>query len=200
MTCLAVLQDKKGVLYFAGDRKISWGSIRSQASPRPKIAYKAGVLLAGAGASCICEAVVDQFIIPLMSDENTYDYMHNVFMPALFKHLTKEGWMDKGTRKLKTVGPAGQEDDLSAVILVGVLSDLYSVNIDHSVITVDAVNTPYAEGSGGVLAIGSLLTTEYFKISIIKRLKIALGIAAKHSPGCGDGVDILSNKDLFYGE
>ena len=185
-TCLAVLKDKKGKLWFAGDRRQSWGMHKAQHSPRSKVTKRNGVLLAGTGTSSTCDLLTDQFPIPDII-EDSYYYMHSVFMPKLLEFLRENHYVKKDERKLQGEG--------HAVILVGVNSELYEVYLDSHHIEFGCVNTPYAHGCGGSYAIGSLLTTAKLnkKMSEKQRLTLALEVAASVSPGCDDSVDIIHN-------
>jgi hypothetical protein len=193
---LAVLRDKQGHLWFAGDRRASWGFHKAIRTPRPKISKRNGILLAGTGVSLICDLVVDLFDIPKYSNKlSTFEYMHKVFIPELLVYLRAERWIKDDARELKY--NKATEDQLEGYILVGVHSDLYELILSTELIGVDAVDAPYALGCGGQLALGSLLTTERVRMSTSNRLKLALEVAFEVSPGCGDGIDILNNKGNF---
>lgn len=198
MTCLAVLKGRDGALHFAGDRRISWDMSKSQVAPRPKVTYRNGVLFAGTGTAYICDLVTDLFDIPDYGNTDTFHYIHATFIPKFLKWLRVEGWVAEGERRLKATNQVDKDEDTQgAIILVGVFSDLYELSIDENQISADAINTPYAAGCGGSLALGSLLTTERFKMGVNERLHLAINVAAESSPGCDDNIDIVTNKDLF---
>lgn len=188
-TCLAMLRDDKGKLWFAGDRRQSWGMHKAQKSPRPKVTKRNGILFAGTGNSAICDLLTEQFDPPFYNNEeypDSYVYMYKLFMPELLKSLNKEGWikLDEG-RCLISSG--------SASIIIGVGSDLFELDLDDESIAFVPVDAPYATGCGGMYALGSLLTTERGKGSPRKRLQLALEVAAEMSPGCDSNVDVIHN-------
>ena len=197
-TCLAVLRDKNGYLWFAGDRRISWNYSKAIKGPRSKVTKRNNILFAGTGTSCICDLVTDQFEVPIKTDMiDSYTYIHKVLVPALIKQLKEEGWINDGERKLAYDNILDSRlDDCAphAILIIGVGSDLYELDLNTQLITVDAIDAPYAAGCGGELAWGSLLTTEKLRMTPKARLKLAVEIAAKVSPGCDDNVDIISNR------
>lgn len=214
MTCLAAIKakDKKGVerLYFAGDRRASWGFHKAVKLEGPKISFRNGVLLAGTGSSYTCDLMVSLFDVPevaptshAVSDINKmctteaengfrntpkdylFQYMHMGFRPAALEMLREYGLIDKDKQHLRS-------DDATAYILVGVGLSIFEFGITDSGLDIIEVPSPYTAGCGGQLAWGSLLSTESEK-DPEKRLKLALQIAAKISPGCDDNIDILHN-------
>lgn len=188
-TCLAMLKTKKG-LVFAGDRRISWGMHKAQKAPRSKVTNRNGVLLAGTGVSCICDLVTDLFNVPAYDGkQDTFNYMHKTFLPALMKYLREEKWLKEDGRGIDF----DDDDRTLAIIVVGVGKDLYELDMTTHCISVDAISAPYAHGCGGMYALGSLLTTEKLDMDEEERLKLALQIAAKVSPGCDAHVDIVRN-------
>ena len=193
-TCLAMLRDKEGYLWFAGDRRISWDFSKAMKAPRPKVTKRNNILFAGTGSSVVCELVTDQCPVPdIPADMDSYRYMHAVFVPSLIKWLRAQGWVEEKERKLN-VDEDNYGEAPSACIIIGVESDLYEVNLDNNIISADCIDAPYAEGCGGPLAMGSLLTTEHLCMDPPKRLNLALQIASKVSPGCDDNVDIVTNR------
>lgn len=189
-TCLAMIRDNKGVLWFAGDRRQSWGMHKAQKSPRPKVTKRNGILFAGTGNSAICDLLTEQFEPPFYNEKeypDSYTYMYKLFMPELLDFLEREGWMKKEDGRCLNC-------DSMASIIVGVKSDLYELDLDNESIAFVPVDAPYATGCGGMYALGSLLTTERSKGLPKKRLQLALEVAAEMSPGCDSNVDIINNQ------
>lgn len=185
MTCLAMLKDKKGNFWFAGDRRMSWGMHKAIKSPKPKITKRNGVMLAGTGDAALCDLVVNHFPIPdVVYDKWVQGYMFDTFVPKLKEFLKANGRLDKDGETLSRG---------DASIVVGVEGKLFDLTLDESIICYVHVEAPYAAGCGGQLALGSLLTTEGTKMNIKDRLKLALRVAAKASPGCDGHIDILTN-------
>lgn len=201
-TCLVVLRDKKGKLVFGGDRRISWGH-QFQTTPRPKITKRNNVLFAGTGVACLCDTVTDLCHVPdIPKDMDGFHYVHNVLFNSVRQQLQEKGYMDKDFNM--TIGK-----DMMAVILIGVLGDLFEMGITEHGITIDAMDTPMAHGCGGSLALGSLESTVGDTLSSLQkklkqrgfrgklksieecRIALAIDVAAKHSSGCDSQFDIL---------
>lgn len=193
-TCLAVLRDTTGKLWFAGDRRISWDNSQIIKSPVPKIILKDNILLSGTGDCWVCALIINQFKIPLRPRDITpYDYLSKIFVPKLLDWLKRENYIDKDERGLRHKHYKNDDYDPSALILVGIDSDLFELDITTDNIVFDYVDCPYGAGCGGFLAWGSLLTTEKMKMKPQERLRLALRVAAQVSSGCDDNIDILHN-------
>lgn len=195
-TCLAVVRDDKGKLWFAGDRRSSWHFGKAIKGPRPKVTKKNGILLAGTGVASICDLVTERFEVPKAGKgEESMKYMVR-FENALLEWLREEDWVKEDSRCLAKQGPEDDDEDSSmmAIILVGVGSDLYELDIGTNMpLNSTPIDAPYGAGCGGSLAWGSLLTSAKLGWTEKKRLKEALKVAAKVSPGCDDNIDILHN-------
>jgi len=192
-TCIAILRDKRGKLWMAGDRRVSWGMHQAQIMPKAKIAYREGLLLGGTGCASICDEFVRLMSIPHMSKEaEPYDYMHNVFMPAVFDHLAVRKYLHEKERRIAYREGADPADDwYGALVLIGLRGDLFELTVDNYDISLDQIDAPYATGCGDHLALGSLLTTENIKMKEKDRLTLALQVAARVSPGCDNNIDII---------
>lgn len=185
MTCLAMLKDKKGNLWFAGDRRMSWGMHKAIKSPMPKVTKRNGVLLAGTGDASVCDLVTDHFPIPDVNyEKHLQSYMFDTFVPKLKEFLRTNGYLQKERDALV---------EGSGSIVIGIDDKLFELYLSEANISYVCVEAPYAAGCGGQLALGSLLTTEGTKMKIKDRLKLALRVAAKASPGCDGHIDILTN-------
>jgi ATP-dependent protease HslVU (ClpYQ) peptidase subunit len=181
-----MLKDKKGNLWFAGDRRMSWGMHKAIKAPDPKVRNRGGVLLAGTGDASVCDLVTDYFPIPKFSGDLTiHNHMFNVFIPSLKAWLAENG-------RLNAEGTALNKGE--AVIVIGIKDKLFELVISTETISYVSVEAPYAAGCGGQLALGSLLTTEgNSRLTPKERLKIALKVAAIVSPGCDGNIDIINN-------
>ncbi len=191
-TCLAVLRDTSGKLWFAGDRRVSWGMHRAQRMVKPKIAKRDGILLAGTGVGSLCDEIVQLLQIPEQGKHgDPFLYIHEVFMPSLFEHLRHKGYLHKEERRLGHNGEGMEDHWFGAAILIGLKGQLFELDVDNEHIGVDLIDAPHAHGCGGDLALGSLLTTEGTKLHPKTRLEKALRVAAQVSPGCDDNIDVL---------
>ncbi len=192
LTCLAAIKHR-GKIYMAADRRTSWDMSQAQEMPRPKIKKRDGVILAGTGDGYLCTLIVDIMKIPIGEGQDLDIYMHWTFHQAVTKLLLAKGYADE--HKQLKIPPSG-----GAEILVAIQGMLYTVLIDNpdaenldnpfGLVSIEEVNFPYASGCGGHLAWGSLLTTETLDMKPKDRLKLALQVAAKVSPGCDAVVDI----------
>ena len=201
-TCLAVLKDDEGYLYFASDRRGSWGFGKAHKLEDPKSRFRSGVLMMGTGGCFEIVEMLDHMkIAPFTPKTNPDMYMHNKFIPAIVRHFKTQGLLHPKERRLR------HHDDsewIGAVMVVGLGSSVYEVTVDNLHIVFNKVGAPWAHGCGGALAWGSLLTTEALtttpdklEMSIPDRLVFALSAAATVSPGCDDNIDIISNKPGF---
>ncbi len=192
-TCLAVLMHKDK-LYFAGDRRISWGLHKAQRGPRPKVTHRDGVLFAGTGTSALCDEITDLFVVPdRYPGSDAFEYFHHSLLPHVLAHLETKGYVNRGERHLRRNDKDKEDDMLIAIILVGIDDCLFELDINTSVISGDQIVTPYASGCGGAYALGSLMTTEGSKLGPEARLIKALRIAASISPGCDGHIDVVHN-------
>lgn len=192
-TCLAVIREDKGPhkgkLIFAGDRRISWGMGGHQVGVRPKICKRNGVLFAGTGSAYLCDLICELCDVPpINKDIDGFNYIHRYLYDSVKSTLINKGLGDKENGILIP-------DEMHAVILIGVKGELFEMGISDVILSLDAIGAPFAHGCGGQYALGSLITTEKLKISSEKRLQIALGVAAKLSPGCDGNIDIIREWD-----
>lgn len=190
-TCLAVLRHNKK-LYFAGDRRCTWGFHKCQKLVHPKISYRDGILYAGTGSSALCDEAVQLFNAPKLElEDDPYRYMHNHFLPAIIDHLRSKNYVNKNERHI--IRDKDGDEIISAVILVGIKDQLFEVDLSSDIILVDSIDAPYAHGCGGQLALGALLAMEGAKMKPEEMLKKAIRIAAAVSPGCDAHCDVLHN-------
>lgn len=191
MTCLAVVREGKR-LYFAGDRRVSWGFHKAQIMETPKISFINGVLRAGTGTGSLCTEMVDLYKGPKAPTKGDLDqFMLGPFLEDVIKFLTKKLYIPKGTRRLRAAREGS--DETGASILLGVKDRLYELDLGSDGVSMDRIAAPYASGCGGQLALGALLALEGQNLPPEERLKAALRIAAQVSPGCDSNIDIIHN-------
>lgn len=195
-TCIAALADKRGKIYIAADRRVSWDFSQCQTMPTPKVIKRDGVILAGTGDGYLCDILTKLLNIPLNTRElDSLFYLHEIIYPQIIKLLTRKGMFDHHEKALKI--PA----DAYCEVLLVFNHKLFSICIynpdpnsikSSGIITIDQLAIPYATGCGGQLAWGSLLTTENLGLNVKERLRVALNVAATVSPGCNNEIDIES--------
>lgn len=191
-TCIAAIKNKKGKIFIAADRRVSWGAHQAQSMINAKVIKRDGLILAGTGDSFLCDIFTRIMLIPERKVENTDTYIHEQFYKQIKKTLDHKGLSDKdGSLKIPV--------ELEVELLIALDNRLYSLVVynpdpetkdSHGLIIVDELALPYATGCGGQLAWGSLLTTENMSMTPKERLIIALKVAAEVSPGCNDKIDI----------
>jgi ATP-dependent protease HslVU (ClpYQ) peptidase subunit len=189
MTCIAVIKSHKGKLIFAGDRRVSSGD-SYQIKVASKISKRNGIIMAGAGSAYVSTLIrnILQFPVPKKKC-NVSDYMHNAFFDKLNELLRKKGFLRGSELHLP--------EELSTSILIGIRGQLFKIDLTNvssvGFVLINEVNTPYAIGCGGRLALGSLLTWEVE--GIIRepeaKLRTALKVASQVSAGCDDNIDIV---------
>lgn len=195
-TCLLVVTGKNNKLYMAGDRRVSWDFSQAQSIPYSKVIKQDKLLLGGTGDGALCDLFTRSVTFPKVNKTiDALDYMQNDFYSTMIAVLEARGFMDHVSKTLKIPG------ELSAEIIVGVKHRLFSIDISnpdpygdgHSgLVTIGELGTPYGTGCGGqwawaayeALSNNTTMTTE-------NKLKAALRLAAKHSPGCDEKIDII---------
>src|ERR1051326_7793435 len=161
-TCIAVCANKKGRLFMAADRRISWDFSQATSMNQPKIAKRDGLLLGATGDGSLCTQLVNVMNIP----ENTRGlepegYIHEIFFVAVKKLLDRKGYSDE--HKVLRIPP-----ETGVELVIGIEGRLFSMLIEnqdpmsehHSgLITIDELPVPYATGCGGQWAWSSLKTS-----------------------------------------
>lgn len=199
MTCIAVLKDKKNSLWFASDRRLTSDYNIIEAN-EPKTKLMGNILVAGAGTAWICDLILERYTFPDIDPEDPENFWtHNILYPDLIRWLREEGYVDRGTIRLNTNNSRGKEDkdEEYAILIIGANAALFELTVGESAIFITKVDTPYATGSGGPFALGSLRTTEKSGMKIKDRLILACKVAADCNSACDKRIDILTNKGLF---
>lgn len=184
MTVLAGLIDNVNTdrMYLAADRQVS--SHHKQEILQGKI-WKANHMLFG-----FCGEVRDYDIIRYVMEIPDHDprvdaekYIRNQFVEALWSTC-------KRLDRLVNDKPAQLD---GSGLIVGYQQKFFKIHCDFSVVT----STKYAvSGSGGDMALGSLLATELLPYGPSERLEEAIKAACQTDLYCGFGIDI-ERMDLF---
>jgi hypothetical protein len=203
-----------GKLYFAADRRISWHWGKAASTPTKKVAKRNGILMSGTGSASLVFEVIHRCKIPVFTQGQDIDkYVYNKLLPAIIGDLRYKGYVDGRERRMLSKHEKS-DDGLSAIILIGIKSGkkvkVFELDLNTSMITVDQVPTDYAHGCGGDFAQAIITYTKSFKghsvgdKGLIKETEIhkllgltakeilehAIQVAAIHSPGCDNTVDI----------
>lgn len=195
-TCLAVIRDKEGNLWFGSDRRATWNFGKAMVLESPKSRFRNNILMMGTGSCFIAVEILDHLKFPVFKfNQDPEKFIHNKFVPAIINHFNRLGMMHKTERRLNT--KEENHEWHGAIMVVGVGSLVFEVNVDNENINYNRVTAPWAHGCGGALAWGSLLTTEDSGMSPEERLKTALKVAAYISVGCDDNIDIITNKEQW---
>lgn len=199
-TCIAVIE-RDGVVYMAGDRRMSWDFSQAQPSPIPKIAKRCGMLIGATGSGFLCSLMVDIIQYPKpTAKQKPFDYVMNTVCKIIHDTLIEKGFSNgNGMMKIPSNHAAEglfimKGEAFSIVIANEYDSDSADGAMGH--VTGDVVSFPYATGCGGQWAWGVLeehsLLSNKLKLTPHESLRRALRIAAKFSPGCDSQIDIIS--------
>lgn len=182
MTCIAILKNKRGKIYVAADRRVSDDRGVYQTRPNPKVIKRQGLILTGCGDSYLLDQISRHMNIPRNNNYDTDTYIHYCLYQAVQKFLINRGYTDDH-RNLRI------PDDMQTEILIVLDGRLYSMMLDR-IIRLEELSCPYATGTGGELAWGSLLTTEGSNMTVEQRLKTAIVISSVVNLTCDNQVDI----------
>lgn len=193
-TCIIALKNSKGKILIGADRRASWDMSKSMAMNKPKVRRQGDFIIAGTGGGALCSLFVDAFDPPEYNGEQNLDvFMHHTFHAKVKKLLLSHDYSDEH-RVLKI------PRDMGAELVVAIAGHVYTVDIqnpddfsDHvnGLIMIDEVSTPYTTGCGGEHAKGAIDALMNEGVADTKYIaKKALEVAAKNSPGCGDGQDL----------
>lgn len=173
MTCIVAIADGNNV-YIGGDRGHSDSSCIAS-STRPKISKHGEYLMGYAGNAGIGQMVEYLFKFPAITNNDINKHMMTVFMPALRKFCTDNGYE-----------PDKEENE--ADFIIAVRGRVYEINTGHMYCTeYDEIAT----GSGMGYAFGSMHTTKKADLPAKNRVELALEAAIHYSPSCQSPIDIL---------
>lgn len=187
------MKNKNGKLVFAADRRISSESMYFR-SPTAKLLKKDNIIIGSAGDAFINKLVENSIQSPDLGKQTVDEYMYNDFFPNLMETLKKQQIVHKDENRLNVdvTLTDDEESDSTAIFLLAIEHKLYELQLTPKAIILNEVSTPFAIGSGGDFAMGSLVTTVGMKMSAVDRLKRAIQVASALCPSVGDGIDILS--------
>lgn len=197
-----VTMELEGKLYFAADRRISWSMGKAAISPIPKVVKRSNILMSATGVAAICFEILHRLHIPKFNPkkENIDFYVTSKLLPNIIAGLRMVGLVDKKDRRL-----AGESHiDMSTSILVGLKTKketaVYEISLDTRHILVDRIDVDNGSGCGGDYAqsVITVLKDNFNNVPIYKSLGMspedilskAVGVAAFHSPGCDNNMDI----------
>jgi ATP-dependent protease HslVU (ClpYQ) peptidase subunit len=196
-TCLLVVTGKNNKLYMAGDRRVSWDYSQAQSQPFPKILKQDKLLIGGTGDCFLCELFVRSVPFPkIKKDQDALEYMQNEFYSTIIAILEARGMMDNHTKTLKI------PSETSAELIVVLKHRLFTIDISNpdpytqesnGMVTISELGTPYGTGCGGQWAWAAYeALNNNTTMATENKIKAALRLAAKHSPGCDASIDIIS--------
>lgn len=186
MTCISVCRNKDGRLMMAGERKLTIGEELVQYMSKPKIMKRDGILIGAAGGGNLSSIFVEVMKIPKVIPDTT-EYMYVTFYKAVYQEL-------KAMNFVNTAGELNIPEPMECTVLVCVNNLLYRVNIcgpdkkgNTGYIAVDEMETPFAIGSGAMVATTSLLKDigGSSKLLTRKHLVSAIKLACQIDPFCG---------------
>lgn len=194
-TCIAAIKVNNKIM-IASDRRVTWNGDQYQTMPRSKTRKRNGILISATGDSYLCTLMVDQLEIPTAPTKPSLldKYIHNTLRNKILKLLTSKQFINEHDALDIGLGR-------SAEILVAVRGHLFQFIIQNmgdrnsrvgDVVEADEVNLPYATGCGGLVALGSLITTDTLKYEPKKRLELALTVASQVMSGCDSNIDVIS--------
>jgi hypothetical protein len=199
-TVIALVKDRQGRLVMGGDRRSSWDMSFSQTMDIPKINNKGGVLLGATGGGDLCSLFVDigGFQIPEKTVKCVSTYMYHTFKPAVHKFLLNQKNSHKGELALS---PGAYVE-----VVIGIEGTAWSMLVHNPLsgdtdifaaeISLGPIAVPYATGCGRDTTYG-ILHYELARKGYLTQqiLRDAIEVTNKISPGCGGGVDILTEDD-----
>lgn len=184
MTCIVAVKNTKGRLYVGADRRLNIGDTIS-ISPLPKVIKREGIILAGCGYANLSMNLCHYLYLPPRKKLiETDTYVHEILHEQIKKYILR-----KGISKNKELSV---EETHYAEIVLGIDNRLFSIEIEPpGIVSIIEVSTPFATGSGGDVALGSLRT--YLKEGFTNSKEIlikALEVASEFNSACDDNIDI----------
>ena len=172
MTCIVAISDK-GHVYMGGERGFS-DSYTLVSSTRPKIFSIGQYLIGYAGNSGIGQAIVYNFVPPVLKSNKIDEHMLTSFIPSLRSFI-----------KESDIKISDNEDDTTGLI-IGIKGGVYEVDLsDFQCVEYDEISI----GSGSAYAYGSLYTSK--DLPAKARVEKAIQSAINYSPTCQGPIDII---------
>lgn len=182
MTCIVGFLEQETV-WIGGDSLVSDGWIEWEQSKSESKVFKRDDVLFGVSGGCRQSQLLKFTLeIPARKEnQDDNDYLYNYLCPSIIKCLK-----DNNALKIKD-----SEAEAKIGILIGYKGQLYSMCAAFSLVKPE--NNYAAEGSGYLLALGTMHTIEELKLKMHpeEKINIALNAASKFCPGVGGHFDLL---------
>jgi len=175
MTCIVGLIDK-GNVYVGGD-SAGAGNYSISYRKDPKVFQRGPFLFGFTSSFRMGQLLMHDEAFKLREQkekEDEYEYMVSVFIPAVRELFRDGGWLKKE-----------ESVELGGVFLVGYKGRLFKIYADFQV--AESIYDYETCGCGEDLALGSLEN----KLTVTKRIKLALQSAEKFSSGVSQPFKIL---------
>ncbi len=178
MTCIVgAVHD--GVVYIGGDACAS-NFFTAHNAGNTKVFRKGEALIGVCGSYKVIDLLT--YHMPSLSDtlQNYDSYLRTEFMPSVFNTLAKWAW--------------NKDEEYDFQFLLGFKGKLFAFQSDFSIL-----NTPsfgYAIGSGGEVAMGSLVTTADSKMHPRARILLALKAAETVVPTVRGPFEVLTQPEV----
>jgi hypothetical protein len=185
-----VLKNSRAKLVFASDRRAVAGNYKYKCVSS-KVVKRGEFIIAGAGSAFLDSVLQEHLSLPGIDDDTSVaSYMFNTFLPIAIDTLRKFKIIHESENRLNVSSDmVDKDDDDGASFLIGVKGHLFEFTLDNHAVGLDEVPPPYAIGSGGSYALGSLITTANMKYTVKARLKMAIEAAAKLDPFVDNQID-----------
>lgn len=195
-TCLVLWKMRNGKLAIAGDRRCTVEDSQSITMEFKKINKQNNILLGATGDFDLCNLLINRegFKIPECRTKNTYNYIFNIFKPALNEYLRYYYNVEKGH---SLVLPLEREVEL----IIGIHSQGWSCVIgptDNSSVFTEISTTqvpalPVSAGCGRIEAT-ALANYVLMKQKYISKqdMKDIYKIVGKLNNGCDVNCDIMT--------
>jgi ATP-dependent protease HslVU (ClpYQ) peptidase subunit len=167
-TAIVGLIDDNGAIWFASDRLRG-----NEKNENPKIIVKNNMIIGTAGYASIGDFIKYQFVFPeyTAAFESFTEYLCRAFVPALRFVSEKNNWIKQNRQ--------GEGEYFDGQIIIGYDRKIYTISSYFAVVTIGDDQKMTAIGSGGDYCLGSLATTAGTGWDALKRLRIALEVAAE---------------------
>lgn len=189
MTCIVTLKTKDRI-YMAADKRVSFATTASKIR-YPKIIKTGGILLGFAGNGVLGHQALHVFRSPKYPTGLGPTNYVRAWIEAFNIYLVETGVVED-----KYYRPVLHQDTDTSVVdtefMMVVDGELFLIDLTIEGLQYFPHTFPYATGSGGDVALGSLLTTEVLDIDPVKRTRLAVSAASQIVSSCGNGCSILS--------
>lgn len=184
MTVIVGIVDKKNnSVILGGDSAGTDGRGKQTKSTQPKVFRSGKFVIGWSGSFRVGNILQHSFCPPkLKKGRDIFEYMVNDFTDEIRETLKKKG----------SLGRFSDGEDKGEAFLVGHKGRLFSIQIDFSVTeSLDGFSTI---GSGGLLALGSLNTTDKMAMSAMSKVTYALVSACQSMSSCSTPYNFVTTK------